>query len=58
MTQERLAGADSPGVALARVVTDVLAVHRGRLNLLLTDGTRIAATAVGDTLYWLRHRTP
>jgi glutamine amidotransferase len=39
--------------ALERVVTDVLAVTTGRLNLLLTDGTTVYATRVGNSLFRL-----
>lgn len=39
-----------PGDALATVVHDVLAVTTGRLNLLLTDGDRVFATRVGNSL--------
>jgi glutamine amidotransferase len=49
---ERLAAGDSAGDALAHVVSSVAAVTGGRLNFLLTDGTGIAATAAGDTLFW------
>jgi gamma-glutamyl hercynylcysteine S-oxide hydrolase len=49
---ERLAAGESAGDALARVVHDVSEVTPGRLNFLLTDGTAIAATAAGDTLFW------
>ena len=49
---ERLAAGDPAGDALTGRVTDVLAVTTGRLNLLLIDGTMIAATAVADTLCW------
>ena len=34
------------------MVADVSAATTGRFNLLLTDGTTIAATAAGDTLCW------
>lgn len=44
------AGADL-GEALAGTVADVAAHTTGRLNLLLTDGRAIAATAWGDTLH-------
>jgi glutamine amidotransferase len=37
--------------ALAETVTDVAARTEARLNLLLTDGSSIAATAWGDTLW-------
>jgi gamma-glutamyl hercynylcysteine S-oxide hydrolase len=49
---ERLAAGDGPADALERTVADVLAATTGRLNLLLTDGATIAATAAGDTLFW------
>jgi len=39
-----------PGDALATVVHDVLAITTGRLNLLLTDGARVFATRVGNSL--------
>ncbi|MFF2042077.1 ergothioneine biosynthesis protein EgtC [Kitasatospora sp. NPDC058170] len=47
------AGADL-GEALAATVADTAAHTTGRLNLLLTDGRALAATAWGDTLH---HRT-
>lgn len=47
----RLAAGAPIGEALAGVVDDVLAVTTGRLNLLATDGSRLAATACGDTLW-------
>jgi glutamine amidotransferase len=34
------------------VVNAVSAVAGGRFNFLLTDGTAIAATAAGDSLFW------
>lgn len=37
--------------ALAQVVSDACARTPGRYNLLAADGTRIAATTCGDTLY-------
>lgn len=49
---ERLGAGDSAGEALTQVVSNVAAVTGGRLNFLLTDGTDIAATAAGDTLFW------
>ncbi len=50
----RLRGGDEPGQALADTVLDVAAAAPGsRLNLLLTDGDTIAATAWGDTLWYL-----
>ncbi|UQA91707.1 ergothioneine biosynthesis protein EgtC [Streptomyces halobius] len=51
LVQHRLALGDDPGTALAGTVTAVAGAAPGsRLNLLLTDGTTIAATAYGDTL--------
>ena len=50
----RLARGDELGDALAGTVTAVAAAAPGsRLNLLLTDGTTIAATTWGDTLFYL-----
>jgi glutamine amidotransferase len=40
-----------PDDALERVVTDVLAITTGRLNLLLTDGTAVYATRQGNSLF-------
>ncbi|HEX2298172.1 MAG TPA: ergothioneine biosynthesis protein EgtC, partial [Pseudonocardiaceae bacterium] len=54
LVRHRLAAGEAPGYALAGVVTDVLAAAPGsRLNLLLTDGVTIAATAVYHAL-WVR----
>ncbi|WP_405639933.1 ergothioneine biosynthesis protein EgtC [Streptomyces uncialis] len=48
----RLTFGDPPGQALADTVAEVAAAAPGsRLNLLLTSGDTIAATAWGDTLY-------
>ncbi|AEW97024.1 MULTISPECIES: ergothioneine biosynthesis protein EgtC [Streptomycetaceae] len=47
----RLRAGQPPGEALADTVTAVAAHTDARLNLLLTDGTAIAATAWGDTLW-------
>ena len=55
LTLARLDAGAEPGEALASVVGDVLAVGPARLNLLLTDGHRIAATACGDTLVARQH---
>lgn len=49
----RLREGDSPAQALSDTVRDTAAAAPGsRLNLLLTDGTVIAATAWGDTLWY------
>ncbi|MFE2492923.1 ergothioneine biosynthesis protein EgtC [Streptomyces scopuliridis] len=58
----RLRAGDELGQALGDTVLDVAAAApASRLNLLLTDGERIAATAWGDTLWYLTdpggHRT-
>ncbi|GAA5067341.1 ergothioneine biosynthesis protein EgtC [Streptomyces similanensis] len=50
----RLRGGDDAGQALADTVLEVAAAAPGsRLNLLLTDGETITATAWGDTLWYL-----
>ncbi|NDZ83322.1 hypothetical protein G3I19_33340, partial [Streptomyces sp. SID10853] len=50
----RLREGDPLGQALADTVTELSAAAPGsRLNLLLTDGATIAATAWGDTLWYL-----
>ncbi|NED72057.1 class II glutamine amidotransferase, partial [Streptomyces sp. SID9944] len=50
----RLRGGDGAGQALADTVAEVAAAAPGsRLNLLLTDGETITATAWGDTLWYL-----
>ncbi|MFF8646252.1 ergothioneine biosynthesis protein EgtC [Streptomyces sp. NPDC015345] len=50
----RLRRGDEAGQALADTVLDVAAVAPGsRLNLLMTDGDTITATAWGDTLWYL-----
>ncbi|MHB9857428.1 ergothioneine biosynthesis protein EgtC [Streptomyces sp. YIM S03343] len=50
----RLRGGDEAGQALADTVLEVAALAPGsRLNLLLTDGDTITATAWGDTLFLL-----
>jgi gamma-glutamyl hercynylcysteine S-oxide hydrolase len=40
------------GPALAEVVALAREVGAGRFNFLLTDGTAVAATAAGDSLFW------
>ena len=50
LTLDRLDGGAAPGPALAGVA----GATRGRRNLLLSDGHRLAATACGDTLF-VRH---
>ncbi|BDM70977.1 gamma-glutamyl-hercynylcysteine sulfoxide hydrolase [Streptomyces nigrescens] len=54
LVRHRLTRGDELGDALADTVTAVAGAAPGsRLNLLLTDGTTIAATSWGDTLYHL-----
>ena len=55
LTLDRLADGLGPGAALEAVVAEVAGGAGGRLNLLLGDGRRVAATAWGDTLF-LRRR--
>jgi glutamine amidotransferase len=52
LTADRLEAGASLGEALADVVRLALYAGGGRLNLLLTDGTAIAATARGASLCW------
>ncbi len=50
----RLRGGDEEGQAMADTVLEVAAAAPGsRLNLLLTNGDTITATAWGDTLWYL-----
>ncbi|MFI9820409.1 ergothioneine biosynthesis protein EgtC [Streptomyces sp. NPDC052013] len=50
----RLRAGDEEGQALADTVTEVAGAAPGsRLNLLLTDGDTVTATAWGDTLWYL-----
>lgn len=48
---DQLDGGARPEDALATVVDDVLSITKARLNFLLTDGHRIAATRVGNSLF-------
>jgi len=50
---DRLDSGASAGDALVEVVGTVLGLTTARLNLVLTDGHQIAATAGGDSLYVL-----
>ena len=53
MTVRRLRQGEAPGGALAAVIREVAAARpTARLNLLLTDGSTIAASAWGDTLWY------
>ncbi|MFJ3909032.1 glutamine amidotransferase [Streptomyces sp. 2132.2] len=54
LVQHRLHRGDDLGTALAEPVRELAAAAPGsRLNLLLTDGAGIAATAWGDSLWYL-----
>ncbi|MFF9349126.1 ergothioneine biosynthesis protein EgtC [Streptomyces sp. NPDC014734] len=54
LVRHRLSDGDALPQAVADTVLDVASAAPGsRLNLLLTDGTRIVATAWGDTLCYL-----
>jgi glutamine amidotransferase len=50
---DALDGGATPAAALASVTSDVLARTDGRLNLLLSDGHGIVASAVGNSLFTL-----
>ena len=50
---DRLAAGAPPDAALADVVAAVAGVASGRLNLVITDGSQVAATAWGDSLFVL-----
>ncbi|MGP3952483.1 ergothioneine biosynthesis protein EgtC [Streptomyces sp. 7N604] len=57
LVRHRLRTGDDPGQALADAVTALAEAAPGsRLNLLLTDGRSVAATAWGDTLWYLADR--
>lgn len=50
---DRLDAGATPAEALSAVTTQVLAQADGKLNLLLADGTRITASAGGNSLFTL-----
>ena len=52
LVQARLSAGAGLDEALADVVDTIAAGDRGRLNLFLTDGRRLAATTWGDTLWY------
>lgn len=54
MVLDRLDAGSDAGTALAEVVRLVEKVAPARLNLVLTDGDQVAATAFGDSLFVLR----
>lgn len=51
MVLDRLDAGAPPDQALVSVVNTVRSGRGGRLNMVLTDGQRMAATACGDSLY-------
>jgi glutamine amidotransferase len=51
MVLDRIDAGASPAGALAGVVSAVMESTGGRLNMVLTDGRTIAATACGDSLF-------
>ena len=51
MVLDRIDAGATPTAALSDVVGAVIGSTGGRLNMVLTDGHTIAATACGDTLY-------
>jgi gamma-glutamyl hercynylcysteine S-oxide hydrolase len=53
LTLDRLDQQMAPGAALGDVVSTVVDLAPARLNLVLTDGLRLAATAWGDSLFTL-----
>ncbi|WP_030194428.1 ergothioneine biosynthesis protein EgtC [Streptomyces sp. NRRL S-87] len=54
LVAHRLRRGDEPGGAVSEVVRELAGAAPGsRLNLLLTDGARILATAWGDSLWYL-----
>ena len=55
---DRLDGGASPASALAAVIGVATAVAPSILNLLLTDGHQVAATACGDSLFVLDASAP
>ncbi|MFI9201480.1 ergothioneine biosynthesis protein EgtC [Streptomyces sp. NPDC053048] len=59
LVEHRLLSGEPPGRALAGAVTTLdRAAPGSRLNLLLTDGSTIAATTWGDSLWYLVDGTP
>jgi gamma-glutamyl hercynylcysteine S-oxide hydrolase len=53
MVLDRIDAGSAPAGALSGVVSAVMETTGGRLNMVLTDGHTIAATACGDSLYVL-----
>ncbi len=53
MVLQRIDAGIAPDAALEQVVAEVLRLTTGRLNLLLTDGTTVYATRLGNSLFRL-----
>jgi glutamine amidotransferase len=56
MTLDRIDGGAEPGEALAEVIKSVEALTTARLNMVITDGERVAATAWRNSLFVLDNR--
>lgn len=52
LVRQRLADGEDLASAVGDTVTEVAKMASGRINLFVTDGERIAATAYGDTLFF------
>jgi glutamine amidotransferase len=51
LLRHRVEAGEALPAALTAVVADAVAAGGGRLNLLASDGRRVAATTYGDTLF-------
>lgn len=58
MALDRLDAGAGPAEGLSSVVDAIQRGPGGRLNMVLTDGRTVAATACGDSLYVLDHEDP
>jgi len=58
MVLDRLDAGAGPPEALQAVVETVLTLTGGRLNMVLTNGHAVAATACGDSLFLLQPQDP
>src|SRR5207245_9456919 len=58
MVLDRLEAGAGPPEALQAVVETVLTLTGGRLNMVLTNGHAVAATACGDSLFLLQPQDP
>ncbi|HEY8200108.1 MAG TPA: ergothioneine biosynthesis protein EgtC [Actinomycetota bacterium] len=55
---DRIDAGACPGEAMVSVIDTVEELSGGRMNMVLTDGTRVTATSWGDSLYTLQHGPP